>query len=257
MTSKLTSLSKRVRVDDRVGSRHLALPLQNFDIKTRLVRLDYGDVWFEGWQRGKISRIGVELKRVDDLIQSMLSKRLIDRQLPGMAEAYDVRYLLVEGCWRPSDMGGIEILRCRGDWCGWRPARTSLTYSQLNRFLITMAQYGGVAVWRSSGLDETVTMISDLFHWWQKRKHRAHLGFYTPPMYDTNALDPDANRKRLRRMAEHLPHVGWFRGIDIARHFDSIDEMINAPIKRWVRIPDFGAKRALDVRAAIKARIGR
>lgn len=255
-TSKLEP-SRRVRVDDRVGSHLLALPLQNHGISTRLRRLDYGDVCFEGWRKGKVVRIGIERKTVEDLIGSMLSKRLIDRQLPGMAGAYDVRYLIVEGVWRPSESGGIEILRCRGSWCGWRPARTSLTYAQLNRFLITMANFGGVAVWRSSGLDETVAMIADLFAWWQKKKHKAHLGFHTPPMYDTNALDPDTTRKRLRRVAEHFPHVGWFRGIDVAKHFDSIEDMVMAHRKRWLRIPRFGPKMANDIRDAITARIRR
>lgn len=248
---------KRVRVDDRVGSRHLQLHLRNHHLDARLRRLDYGDVWFEGWRKNEVVKVGVELKRVDDLIGSMLSKRLIDRQLPGMFKDYDVGYLLIEGVWRPTRWGGIEILKCRDRWSGWVPCKSSVSYAQVNRFLMTLQNFGGVQVVRVADESETAAYIVDLFRWWQKRRHKAHLGFHVRPTFDPAAVDADTVRRRLRRVADQFPHVGWFRSNDVSDYFSSIREMVNAETRDWVRIPRFGAKMAGDIVDAMKAEIER
>lgn len=214
--------------------------------------MDYGDVAFEGWKRNEVVGIGCELKNVSDLVQSLQSRRLVDRQLPGMAKTYEVRYLIIEGVWRPSEHGTLEMLV----YGKWRPARTSITYSQVSRFLTTLELFGGVTVRRTSDVHETAHCLADLYHWWRKpwARHKGYTGWHKLPIFDTNAMRPDAVRRRLRRVAEELPHVGWFRGVDVAEHFASIEDMVNAPLKRWLMIPRFGLKMANDIRAAIKAR---
>lgn len=244
--------SVRITLDDRVGSRHLIGPLQAHDLQVRLKRMDYGDIAFEGWRKDGVVKIGCELKNIGDLIQSLQSRRLVDRQLPGMAKAYDVRYLIVEGIWRPDRQGLIEFFY----FGKWRNSRSLITYSQVNRFLTTLELFGGVTVRRTSDVHETAHCIADLYHWWHKpwAKHKGYTGWHKLPVFDTNAMRPDAVRRRLRRVADELPHVGWFRGVDVVRHFSSIEDMVNAPLKRWLKIPRFGVKMATDIRAAITAR---
>jgi ERCC4-type nuclease len=84
-------------VDRRTGSVDLKPLLQTRSI---LTDLEYGDVSFSGNDQERSYNIGIERKRIRDLINSITTGRLSAHQIPGMLKAYDRSYLIIEGVWK-------------------------------------------------------------------------------------------------------------------------------------------------------------
>src|SRR5229473_7700773 len=93
-------------VDDRIGSVELIPYIKRNHIQAEKIRLEYGDVCMEGnGPKGKIS-IGVERKRLHDILACIDDGRY-NQQRVGMREMYDVSFLLVEGIWKPHEDGTL------------------------------------------------------------------------------------------------------------------------------------------------------
>jgi excinuclease UvrABC nuclease subunit len=48
-------------------------------------------------------------------------------------------------------------------------------------------------------------------------------------------------------MAKELDGIGWTRANDVAEHFSSVRDMINAPESEWKKIPGIGKKIAKSI----------
>lgn len=227
-----------ILVDDRVGSVHYASQLSPSQVE----RLDYGDIAFEG-AGGEL--VGIEVKKIGDAVNSLLSGRLADHQLPGLIELYDHRYLIVEGYYRACpDSGLIQGWR-GGSWRDLASGRQRLTWSALDNWLTSMETLGGLRVRRTVTEAETVRTIQSLYHWWQREDHRSLHVFNTA--HDAAAVDRPG---LCRRVAAQLPLVGWERSAAVARHFRSIRRMVNAPAAEWTEIEGIGKGIAGRVAAA-------
>lgn len=166
-----------IYLDSRVGSRELApLLSRNHGIRTSLCTLDSGDIAFltaDGFlERPKPSFIGIERKTLSDLVGSLLRNR-ISKQVTGMLEDFDLAWILVEGIFRAGADDVIEVPRSGG----WIPSRSTLTYSQLNGWLVRYDVMGGGKIrrWRTSSLTESAAWIASTYRWCQKpwKKHQA------------------------------------------------------------------------------------
>src|ERR1035437_4551441 len=106
-----------ILVDRRIGSNDLLAPLKAADFEAQLVELEFGDIAFEGkGPNGTTLNIGVELKVLGDLVNSLRTGRLAGHQLPGLLKTYDHAWLLMEGQWRANAFGQVAALRRRGAW---------------------------------------------------------------------------------------------------------------------------------------------
>ena len=162
-----------ILLDDR-EDRFLSDRLEDFGLPVSVVRLDYGDLVIaasNGWT------IGYERKRITDLIASMQDRRLSGFQLKGMFSVYDRVELIVEGLWRPGANGEIEVPNGRSG--GWQPLyyrNSGISYRQVDSYLYSQYECGGVAVWRSSSTLETAHLYASRYYWWQKdyELHKSH-----------------------------------------------------------------------------------
>lgn len=252
-----------ISVDCRVGSKELAPLFRQYGIQTKVTEMEFGDMAFEGnGPSGKCS-VGIERKRIDDLVASIESKRLSGHQLPGMSEQYDYCYLIVEGVWREGPDGFVQV--GHGGFDGeqtfggrWLPHRWRLPYRAVDNYLSTLELLAGVIYRRSLGPGDTVAVTVDLWHWWNDKlwdAHGSHLAVYAPAL---------GERGRGRLMRRDVPLAErWamqLPGVDkkarlVAEHFGSARAMACAVEKQWQQIDGIGkvtAKRAVE---AINAQI--
>jgi len=221
-------------IDSRVGSAELADLIKD----ALVVQLEFGDFAFEGnGPNGKI-KIGVERKAISDLIQSINSGRLSGHQLPGLLEAYDRVYLLVEGCWRANRKDGtVEVFR-HGKF---RPLGSSrFTSKRVWGYLTALNASTGVTVFITADMAETVLVIKELEHWWNQKWEKHH------SMMMVNKLSPPSVYMRpgkpslLRQIALCLPGIGYDRVMEVEKAFKTVDGMWRADEAKWQTVAGIG-----------------
>lgn len=231
-----------ILVDDRIGSVHYAKSLTPSQVE----RLEYGDICFEA-ANGCL--VGIEVKKIGDCVNSLLSGRFADGQLPGMLGLYDCSYFIVEGYYRCDPESGL-VQGWRGNsWRDIQSGRQRLTWAALDGWLTSMEALGGLRVRRTVSEKETVATIQSLYHWWQREDHKSLKVFNTAA--DAAAIERPG---LLRRMAAELPLIGWERSADVARHFGTVTAMVNAPTAEWLKIPGIGKGIAAKVTEALDGR---
>jgi ERCC4-type nuclease len=163
-----------------------------------------------------------------------------------MREYYEVMWLLIEG--RIS--AGKYLAVQKGP--RWWEIPGHVTYQEFAAWLNSMAQRGGVLLYRTETTDESVAWLRGLELWWTAKEweeHRAHMEMYTPPL-DANPFDPPT---LACRVAAVLPHIGSVKAERVARHFGSVRKMINASPKEWQEIKGVGKGISEKLIAALEA----
>ena len=236
-----------ILLDDRTGSGDLIRYLRGV---AKLSRLSFGDAQIEGnGPEGRPVLVGVEVKKVADVLTCITDGRFAGHQLPGLQASYEVVYLVVEGDYRVGKEGLLEVMR----YHMWRPillGSRKFMYREMDNWLTTMEMKGGVKIRRTGGRQETAQFLKDLYGWWTGREweeHRAHLAFHDPGPPVAMLRKPSL----LRRMAKELPGVGWERSLEVEKRFDSVLEMALASELDWKDIPGIGKGIANKVRHAI------
>ncbi len=241
-------------VDDRAGSKDLYPLLRQRGVRdVELGRMEYGDVSLVGnGPEGAPVLVGVEYKRLGDMISCIEDGRFSGHQLPGMLESFDRLYLVVEGIWREGRDGMLEVPR----GAGWKPlvhGRSSRSMaSSLRSFLFTMSEKIGIRVMLTGTPSQTVDWLYHLNRWWTGKEweeHRAYLSFD-----NSSALSLVSRPSLVRRVAKELPGVGWERSGAVAKHFDSVVSMAMAEAAEWENIDGIGKTTARRVVAALEGR---
>lgn len=251
-----------ISVDRRDGSSPHALTLRRLGAATQVEELPFGDFAFSTESGGPGDRpavIGVELKRLSDLLQCIGDSRYSGHQLPGMLELYDFSYLIVEGMWRPSESGSLEVYR-HGQWRLVSHGRRTYTYKEVDSFLTTLAVksrefHGGpVMVRRTSTEYETAYSIYNLYRWWTGKswsQHQSLTGLHIATDPRLEQLNSDSRMlKRKRDRPEHFmktvaiqqPKVGYGKLDEIVERFGSARIMANATEAEWAAVPGIGPK---------------
>jgi ERCC4-type nuclease len=223
-----------------------------------------GDASFEGnGPEGRV-HVGFERKAVLDLVGSMTSGRLAEKQLPDLYKEFGFAWVMVEGRMRPNPTTGeLQIAKRMGALntsSEWRnhsevvygkqvhEARGRVVmFRDIDKFIGTLALKAGVLVWRTETMDETAQFICDMRSWFMDPwdSHKSHLAFYNPRMHtDPAMLAPPS---LVRRIAAQLPLIGWEKSKFVARQFEDAYTMVNADEDEWTRIPGIGSKIASAV----------
>lgn len=245
-----------IHVDDRTGSADLIHLLRPMSVPARIQRLDYGDLAFIGnGPEGCPVPVGIEVKAVPDMLQSMATGRLSGHQLPGLLGAYEQVWLVVEGEYRPSPRDGVlEVHRQKGGRGYWAPAIAGrdrrFMYRELDNYLTTLEIKAGVKFRRTTSRHETARVVADLYHWWCSRDfedHRSHIQLHQPP-------DHALIRKPtlLRQVAACLPGVGWKKSQAVEKHFGSTYAMVTADPPAWAEIDGIGKTMANTITCALR-----
>jgi ERCC4-type nuclease len=212
----------------------------------QVTTLEFGDAALLG--HGDLL-IGVERKRIGDLLRVIADGRFVSEQLPGLVNTYSRVYLLVEGEWTTRGDGALLIKGARGQWeqptwgrqDGWR-------YAEVTRWLISLEEGAGVRVARTNSPLESAAWLENLEAEFLKAPEKRHAlqGIYYAPI--PTLLTPSL----VRRFAALLPGIGPGKSLAVAEHFKSVFDAVNAPMKSWLEIPGVGGTIAKKVWDAVR-----
>lgn len=245
-------------VDPRVGSGDLTPLLSSLGCPAETQHLDFGDAMFLGsGQDGAPVPVGIEVKRLDDVLQCITSGRFVGHQLPGLLRTYEHTWLVVEGVYRANPVDGTLETRNGKGWNACGHGKQTWMYRSLDKWLTKLEVKAGVHVRRTGNRDETARTIAALYHWWQE--------------YDDHQLD-DLDRSNqialaqkvagegtgiwlgertgptlLRRVAAELPGIGIEKSGMVAGHFSNVTEMVMADEAEWRKLPLIGKKTAARI----------
>jgi ERCC4-type nuclease len=186
-----------VIVDPRRGSKELAKFFGN-SVELCEEYLDFGDFFFAG--NGPVGdvAVGVERKALGDFLTCMDDERFTGYQLPNLLKSYNYTFVIIEGIYRPTADGYIDVClptRDRfgnesSDYAKWRRlyrGKRAPLYSQLEGHLNTLrlkagTPNAGFVVIQTTDSFHTAQSITALYNWFAKpwEEHRSHIGFYDP-----------------------------------------------------------------------------
>jgi ERCC4-type nuclease len=230
-----------ILVDYRQGSAELIEPLQQLGLPAVESTLDFGDVSFEGrGVGGKAVSIGIEFKKLPELIGSIRSGRLMGHQIPGMCQTYDQRVLLIEGELR-YDRTGLLLKRTGRDQ--WRPYPGRMTFGEFQKRLHVLLYVTGTSHLWARDRRTTLKHIEILYRTWTDcdlDKHTSQEVVYCPP-----SIVP---LSQVRTTLQSLPEIGPRASLAAEREFGSIRKAVNAPVEEWAQLQvgdrSFGMKAA-------------
>lgn len=254
-----------ILIDNRAGSRDLAdMPiLEGF---CDLVQLDFdvdgkqvpcGDVMLTGnGPTGTIS-VGVELKQLSDALSSISTGRLGATQIPRMLRVFDVVFILTYGNYRVGPNNYLQVRRGHS-WQQYKLGRRPVPWSYFEGFLLS-AQIQASLLSKPL-FHKHVYDINEAAHWirvldaWLEKpwaKHRA-LAVFDKSREMSPLPNADPVEEQIARTAASLPAIDWVRGWNVAREFESVEEMMDASIKRWRSIKGIGPVIAQSAYDAIR-----
>lgn len=259
-------------VDDR---EDLAVLLSNLaditgsGLKVKTKRLEYphpdepgrkvqaGDYCFHSLNGPDgLCTVGIERKRVRDMLGSMESGRYVGSQLPAMLHVYDFSFLIVEGYYRANP----ESLRIelpagrRGNKTRWKDqvwGTRAMHFAALDSHLTTLRLHTPVHVIKTRTPQETALEIYILWHHFHSKKwsqHKSHLAFpfrgHRPP----GNVAPSF----LRCLAKEMPGIQWERSKQCEQVFRTVQDMFNAPWEKWAMIDGITERKAREIVAKIR-----
>ena len=238
-----------ILIDSREGS----VEMSHLIADSIIVTLEFGDASFMGTGPDGDVSIGIERKKISDLMNSIATGRLSGHQLPGLLTEYDKVYIIVEGVWRGNPATDIVESNRGRNWVDITHGR-KFRASDIWSFLTTL-ENTGVIVRTTRNMTETCAMISNLERWWTKEwgRHRSHLALHKGTPTALLATSPPS---LIRRIAAELPHIGFDRGRLVEQHFGSVAEMVNASMEEWEKIRGIGRLTAREVFEAINRKGG-
>ncbi len=241
-----------VIIDDRDGSRNLA-HTEALSGHHQLGRLEFGDVMLTGHgPNDSTISIGVEVKSVHDLLSSISTGRLAAHQIPGMVRTYDHSWLLVFGNARPGKDNYLEVNRY-GRWQHFKLGRNPVPWSYLHGWLLTAQLFSPLNVQWVFNEEEAAKWIMVLDHWLAKKWERhSALKVFNTSGQQAAPIGADPVEEVMAKVAAQLPGVGWTRGWNAAKHFRSLEEMMQAPASEWETIDKFGPVLSKSVRNTIR-----
>lgn len=243
-----------LRVDRRAGSKELEEPLCAVGLCPEMDNLAAGDVELVGsGPGGRPLMVGVEYKTVPDVLTCMRDGRFAE-QARRMRGRYEVSWLLIEGEWK---IEGSQLeVREKGGF----KARGHYTYQEVAAWVLTMAQRGGVLMWRTRDRAESVAWLRSLYWWWTSKEfeeHRAHLDWYRPPYTPENPMEMAEPTMAVKVAAALLSQgptvdVNGERAKAVGAHFGSVRAMLTADEKAWRAVAGIGPKTAKKVAGVLQ-----
>lgn len=246
-----------ILVDSRAGSCELVAPLAAAGLPVEETTLEFGDVAFMGRGIGGAEVfIGIEHKKLGDLVQSLASDRLAGHQLPGMVETYDRPHLIIEGDWHVNSGGRVVQTKWRGRAPVFAPMKGAPPALELEKRIITLATRGGLTVRWTKDQKTSVRYIHALYRFWTDHdldEHKSHLAIHAPD-FDSSVTAPVS---LLRVMAAQLPGVGYQKSAAVEAHFGSVWQMVNAPEVEWLKVEGIGKKLAKQIHDVVRVGKGK
>ncbi len=222
------------------GSAGLWEDLKKTSLPLQQDKLDGGDLMFLGnGPEGKEVTVGIEFKKLRDLLSSLRSGRLQGHQLLEL-QPYDFRFLLVEGEWRHDEEGFVIIRR---GFKSWGRAPGSVRAAELDKTLLGLVLRAGVVVKETHTRRDTVRWIESTYRNFTDKpwdEHGSHTGLYRPQSLVRPSPFCD--------FIAGIPGIGLKRAKAVERFFGGHPrEAIAARADTWAHIEGIGKKGAQDI----------
>ena len=231
-----------ILLDPRIGSKHLAEHFDALSVPYELTHLEFGDAAFLGNGESGTVSVGVEVKNILDLVNSMASGRLAGHQIPGLLDRYGSNvWLIVEGSYRAKKGSGLLEVPKGVGWCPLSLGPRPVFAADVENFLTTLEVQAGLKVRKTHSERETAAVIGLLHGWWSRPygEHRSLKTIHRPSV-PIRLKQTDAVTSQIQRLAVGLPGVGYERSWAIADHFSSPVGMALAGTGEWQLIPGIG-----------------
>jgi ERCC4-type nuclease len=228
--------AKVIFCDPREGSETLVEPLRATGIPVDdSVELPGGDLYFVGrGHKGEPVEVGIEYKKLPDLISSIKSERLQGHQLLEMRGTsedqpkplYDVAWLLIEG---KLEYGADGMLMRRAGVNKFKPLYMNI--HELYKRLNVMQYSAGLFYVFTGSKRESVQWITAQYHTWTDvnlDQHKSHLAVYNAP----TLVKPTKFCKSVRT----FPHVGDRVAKAAESKFRTIKRAVNAAASEWAEL---------------------
>jgi ERCC4-type nuclease len=211
-------------------------------------QLEYGDLSFVGkGDGGRPVSIGIEFKQLGECVASLRSERLQGHQLPGMREAYDFSWLLIEGELLYDKRG--RLLRRAGKR-EFTPMPGSMGISEYLKRVLVLHLRGGLNPWHTQSRLDTLKFIECLYRTWTDcdlDKHQSHLAIYQAaplmPISDTRAA------------FKAWPSIGIRGSKAVEDTFKSVRRAARATVSEWAAVQitdDKGKTRRIGDKTAVQ-----
>ena len=238
-----------ILVDSRVGSRELLSGIRALGADAETVPDLTADFSWDGSGPNGAALIGVERKTITDLLDSIRTKRLGGGQIGRAVDTYDYYYLIVEGPWRRAEGGMLEI-----GW-PWHQPKGSFRYAEVSHFLNRLRVFGGVHVWRTFDVDETIATLVDWHDEWQQSwdERCGKKVIYAPPPIpprEGKFFQPEATP--VQKWLYQLPGMGDKKTFDLAPHFRTPADIVHRIT--WDDLPGIGGTGATKIKEWIHGR---
>lgn len=246
-----------ILIDSSVGSKELVRypPLNNpslaclADLSGHEGNRSSADISFAGKGPEGLLSIGIEFKSLSDLLSSIHSGRLQDTQIPTLKREYDRCWILYYGRYRCGQDDNLETL-----WTNphnhrdyWKPynfiGNRPMKYGYLESSLLSYTE-AGICHKSVPTIEDAAKWIGCLYRWWQKDydKHSSFRTFDRSSDLRKPAIMPgiDEHTRAKMEFADRIPGIDYKKSMSIAGHFDSIQDMVNAGVDEWMRVPGIG-----------------
>ena len=230
-----------IQIDPRAGSKDLVAPLLAVGLPVEKGHLEFGDLAFLGrGEAGAEVFIGIEHKKLPDLVQSLGDDRLAGHQLPGLVQNYDRPYLIIEGEFEVDSNDRVLVPTRIRDRLA--PLKGCMPASVLDQRVLTLETRGGLRVRWTRTQKETVRYVSGLYRFWTDRdidEHRSHLAIHAPDL-DSALRIP---RTLFQEMVAPVPDIGLKTGAAVEKAFaGSLGRALLAGADEWAEVVTRSAK---------------
>lgn len=238
-SSYVESCTLMLLVDSRAGSKELLTPLRHKGLVCESTELPYADIMFEGYGSDGPITIGIEHKKLHDIMSCVEDHRYSAHQLVGMKRICTESWLMIEGNWKPHDPNAtlMEGFNNGTSWGQYRERGNggrATMYNKLYRYLISVRR-AGVYLDCTRDQAQSVQNIFELYQYYQKRQHTSMIEVQKVAI-PTLVAKPSLTR----RWASDLTDIGVKHSLEAERIFKTPIRLAMSSEEDWVRMRGVG-----------------
>lgn len=235
-------------IDPRLGSRELLSPLRGKGLVCELAdpELPYGDVCFEGYGPDGVMTVGIEHKKLHDIMDCIEDHRYSAHQLVGMKKMYGESWLMIEGYWKPHSESAylMEGFKSGTSWGMYRERGSGgrpTMYSKLYRYLISVRR-AGVYLDCPKDREQSVQNIHEIYHYYQKKTHTSMVELQKAALPVLSGKPP-----LVRLWGNALTDVGAKYSLEAQGLFRTPIRLANSNEEEWLRIKGIGVSTSQQI----------
>ena len=234
-------------VDYRAGSAELLAPLRKMGLPVERGDI-LADIAFEGrGEGGAPVMVGIEFKKLGELVQSLRTQRFQGHQLLKMRDSFEFCYLLIEGELHYDTRG--HLLRRRGRR-EFQKLPGSMAVGELFKRLLVLHLRGGCNIISARTRTDSLRWIEALYRVWTDcdlDQHKSHIAIYQAP-----TLAPVSE---FRAFISRIDGISLRKSLTIEKHFGgSIRRAVNASKAEWMKVEGIGPLIAQHINDVMEGR---